>query len=963
MKFIIFILIFPLTTLGQNTIGLPDIINYNKQIYKGGLQNWDIKQDKNGVMYFANNEGLLSFDGKNWKLFPLPNKTNVRSVAIGLYDNIYVGGQDEFGYFASNKRGSLEYHSLTKYLKASDKNFGDVWDIVNLKTGIFFRCNNKIFKFSNKIIEAYNAPTEWSYMGYCNNKLYAHDYSKGLMVFENNAWQQLTYNKEFIINGPITAMLDFLNDTIIVTTLKNGIYILSKENVTKIATPITATIEQERVYAATAINNEWLAIATNNNGAFIIDLQGNLIQRFSKKEGLQNKNILSIFLDRQSNLWLGLDNGIDLITYNTAIKRITPFYEDGGGYTSIIFHNNLYMGTTGGLSYVPLQQNTDLSFCKGSFLPVANTTGQPWSLAEINGQLLLAHHEGAFIINENIAHRISSNESGFWNFTPMQSVFPSSKIVSGTYNGLQFINYYNNSFAIAEIIPNFIESCRFVALDNDNIIWVSHPYHGVYKIRVLANGKYEVKLYNEKNGLPSTLENHVYKIKNELLIATEKGIYSYNKILDIFEPNALYKRLIGSISLRYLKEDAEGNIWFIQEKKLGVLDLGTKDTSIIFLPELNNKMLSGFEFIYPVNENNIFIGGERGFFHINYPKYKKNIPSIAVQMRSVKIVNTIDSTLFDGYFNAINEKQIQQNNQIPNIANNWSTIRLEYSTPVFGLQNNVEYSHKLVGIDDNWSSWSSKSEKEYTNLPPRKYTFEIKARNNLVNSTEVYTYTFNILPPWYLTWWAYLFYIVAFVFALFYLFKWQRKKFYVQQEKHEKEQQNLAYLHQLEINKAANELIALRNEKLQTEVEYKNAELASSAMHLVQKSELMVKLKTEIVQLKNNTASKDENAKIKKILKTFDEENSIDEQWELFTTHFNAVHTNFFNHLKEKHPEVSGNEIKLSAYLRMNLSTKEIAQLMNISVRGVEIARYRFRKKLGIATEVNLFDYLTEINK
>ncbi len=99
-----------------------------------------------------------------------------------------------------------------------------------------------------------------------------------------------------------------------------------------------------------------------------------------------------------------------------------------------------------------------------------------------------------------------------------------------------------------------------------------------------------------------------------------------------------------------------GNIWFIHEKKLGVVDISSKEPAIIPLPEFNNKLLSGFEFIYPVNDNNIFIGGEKGFFHINYEQYKKTLPNLQVQIRIARIINKTNSLLFGGCFKDVSRK-------------------------------------------------------------------------------------------------------------------------------------------------------------------------------------------------------------------------------------------------------------------------------------------------------------------
>ena len=369
-------------------------------------------------------------------------------------------------------------------------------------------------------------------------------------------------------------------------------------------------------------------------------------------------------------------------------------------------------------------------------------------------------------------------------------------------------------------------------------------------------------------------------------------------------------------------------------------------------------MLSGFESIYPINQNNIIVGGEKGFFHINYEKYKKNVPNLLIHLQTVHIADDKDSILFGGYFADVNAAQVQEKNLIPQVANHWKTIHFEFSTPFFEQQSNLEYSYRLKGFDKNWSEWTGKTEKEYTNLPGGQYTFEVKARNNLGNESVPVTYTFKMLPPWYQTVWAYLLYVVLLGVGLYYLQKRQRQKFSDQQVKYEEEQKRLQYLHQMEIDKAENELIALRNEKLLAEVDFKNSELATSAMHLVQKGELLTKLKEELNQLIKALDNEKAVAEIKRLIKVLSDDDRIDKDWEHFTQHFDKVHSDFTVGLKEKHPNISPNELKLCAYLRMNLSTKEIAQLMNISVRGVEISRYRLRKKLGLASEVSLFDYL-----
>jgi ligand-binding sensor domain-containing protein/DNA-binding CsgD family transcriptional regulator len=962
MRRILLFIFLPVQVFCQNTIGFPDIISYSKQVYGAGLQSWDIRQDKSGVMYFANNEGLLSFDGNNWNHYPLSNKTIVRSVEIGADNKVYVGGQDELGYFSPEANGQLQYHSLTRLLPEKDRSFGDVWDIVAHQKEIFFRAAGKIFRFSGEQAASYSAVSEWSYMGQCHGRLYAHDFKTGLLVFENDAWMPLPVANTLPQNDVVTAMLPVPGGSIIITTLKNGCYLLADGRLTKIASPNNSIFEKERIYAATMVSANWMALATSLGGVYITDLQGQIIQRFSKSEGLRNNNVLSIFLDRQSNLWLGLDNGIDFIAYNSAIKHISPYSQDGSGYTAIIHNNQLYVGTSSGLFSVALQQLSDLSFSKGDFLPVNNTTGQTWGISVINNQLLLGHHEGAFVIQNNTAIPLVPNP-GFWNFVPLSDVYPAARLVAGNYKGLRFFDFGSQALPLpGAAVEGFSESSRFVAIDNNNTIWVSHPYRGVYKVTPQGNA-YTTRLYTHKNGLPSALNNHIYKIKNAVIVAAEKGVYEYNAAKDIFEPSAFYQQILGNQGLRYLKEDKMGNTWFIREKQLGVIDMSGKEPAVIYLPELNGKMLSGFEFIYPVDANNIFLGGETGFYHINYEKYKKNMPELQVQVRSVRVAGKQDSLLFGGYFANVNEPQVQGENLLPQIASGWKTMRFEFSSAVFGYKANLEYSYRLKGFDERWSAWSSRGEKEYTNLPAGKYRFEVKVRNNFGNESAAAVYEFRILPPWYASRWVYLLYLLLACVLVYALYKWQRRKFYAQQARYEQEQQKLQYIHELELSKAESELVALRNEKLESEVQFKNSELASSAMHLVKKGELLLKMKGELTQVMKRVGDAQAISELKKMAKTLGEDDNIDKEWENFARHFDKVHSDFVVRLKERHPAITGNELKLCAYLRMNLSTKEIAQLMNISVRGVEISRYRLRKKLGIVSEVNLFDYLMALNK
>jgi hypothetical protein len=489
--------------------------------------------------------------------------------------------------------------------------------------------------------------------------------------------------------------------------------------------------------------------------------------------------------------------------------------------------------------------------------------------------------------------------------------------------------------------------------------WFYAPF---YKMDIKDPLHPKTRLYTDKNGLPSSIKNHLFKVKSRIIVATEKGIYEYNAKSDAFEESSYFKSFFGERNIRLLTEDTEGNLWFIEEKNLGVVDLSGAEPVIIDFPELNGKMVSDFEHIYPYDEFNIFVGAEKGFYHINYAEYRKNHYQIQVKIRSVRAFGKTDSLIFGGYFGEVNETENQPVDASPGIANNWNSLHFEYSSPFYGAQNSIAYSYYLNGFDKDWSPWSKKTEKEYTHLPTGSYAFQIKAKNNLGRESMINSFSFTVLPPWYQTYWA-LFIYLCLIFAFIYMiYIWLRKIFLKQQKKHDEEQKQLQYLHQLELEKSEKEIVKLRNEKLEAEIEHKNTELASTAMHLVQKGELLGNIKDEMTRLKKGSNGDKSSEDFKKILRILNEENKMDKDWDQFAVHFDNVHSDFVKNLKQIHPNLSVHELKLCAYLRMNLSSKEIAQLESISVRGVEISRYRLRKKFHIPKETNLFDFLLEFS-
>lgn len=333
----------------QNTIGIPDIINYPKDLYNAGTQNRGLAQDKDGVIYFANYEGLLSFDGVYWKTYSLPNKTVVHSIAIGQDNRIYAGRQDDFGYFSPDSNSKLVFTSLKPLLSEKYYSFSDIWFIVPFGNDIFFMCREKIFQYSNKTLTIYPAASQWLFLGASNHQLIAQEGTNGMLEFKGGIWSPFLKQNALTPGYLVTSMFNLGTDSSFISTVNTGSYILCQNKITPFQIRGFNPFLNERVLTSIQINKEWVAIGTNLDGIYIVNKQGEIIQNFSRKEGLQNNNVLKLFLDHNKNLWLGLDNGISFIAYNNAIKHIYPEkLNEGLGYTAIVYNNILYMGTSNG---------------------------------------------------------------------------------------------------------------------------------------------------------------------------------------------------------------------------------------------------------------------------------------------------------------------------------------------------------------------------------------------------------------------------------------------------------------------------------------------------------------------------------------------------------------------------------------------------------------------------------------
>jgi ligand-binding sensor domain-containing protein len=332
-----------------NSAGTPFIKNYSRLDYHAGQQNWMIDQAGDGRMYFANNDGVLEFDGLNWNLIPLPNGIIVRSVFVSKDGKIYVGGFNEFGYFEPDSIGQLVYHSLLELLKPEDRNFDEIWRIHHTPDGLIFQSFTQMIIINGQDVRVVKAPGNFHFSYFVNGQLLVVDLEKGILRYSMNSFFPLI-GTESLKGLEIWAILPFGNKLLLATAEK-GIYIYDGNSLEEWSNPASDFLTRNQVYTAIRLNEDYIAFGTIQNGLMICTREGFVLQKIDRPKGLQNNTILCIHKDNAGNLWLGTDNGIDYIEINSPLSILSYEHGIGAGYAAVKFEDMLYLGTNQGVFY------------------------------------------------------------------------------------------------------------------------------------------------------------------------------------------------------------------------------------------------------------------------------------------------------------------------------------------------------------------------------------------------------------------------------------------------------------------------------------------------------------------------------------------------------------------------------------------------------------------------------------
>ncbi len=911
---------------------LPPMQNYRPSDYHGETQNWGISQDRDGVVYIANNRSLLTYDGATWKKYSSPNRTIIRTVQVNN-DTIYTGCHREFGYWTRDDYGTLQYTSMSEEVREYMIEDEEFWDIAFYQKWILFVSLERIYMVNRMTGEVHIIETPYSsgHVYVVGKRIFFQKNREGLFEFvEGEA--RLVSNHPVFAQGRVVNMHAFTDGQILVVTQNRGLYTFKNNHLTAWASSAQKGILRNSIYSSTCLQDGTIILGTISDGVYHIDAEGKVLMHLSKERGLQNNTVLTVIEDLDNNLWLGLDNGL------TVINRFSPirFYTDitgqlGTVYAIVNYKEDLYLGTNQGLFYRPLDQPS------ATFKLLEGTQGQVWTLNVIDDTLYCGHDMGTFVVENHRVKKVCPRR-GTWTIQPVEG--HPDWMLQGNYRGLFILEKKEQQWACRQIV-GFDMSSRSVVQMPDRTLFVNHEYKGVFRLQL--NGEYtRVDSIYRLDSLPLSANSSITKCYDKLYYCCQKGVYQYDqetgKMLhdEIMTEKLFANDVFLSGKLIPLPQES---MWGFTSNNVLWVSLGTLmneyDFHRIPIPLFRRENVAGYECMQWLKKDVFILGTTNGYILINVAMLddmqrpvnfssievnKPNLPKKLLPLKSVR--KPLDYQL--------------------------NSITFNYFVPEFAFYAQTEFQVQMEGYDEDWSAWTNLSSATYQNLPAGKYLFKVRAKHgdNFVGQPIVYA--FSIAAAWYASWWMILIYILCLSGLVYAIRTIYHRRYLAQKEKLERRQKLELQLLHAENEKA---LMQLKNDQLRGEVKSTNRELVNSTMAIVKKNELLN-------QLKQTLKKGGDMAGVQSAMEIIEYSLEDNSDWIAFQEAFNNADSDFLKKLKQKHPNLTPQDLKLCVYLRLNLSSKEIAPLLNISPRSVEMKRYRLRSKLQLEHNSSLTDYI-----
>ena len=943
------------------------VTHYTVSDYRAGTQNWAVSVAPNGWYYAANNYGLLEYDGSRWQLYGVRNSTPVRSLMIGNEGQVYAGASNEFGVFRANDNGSLTYSVLSDSVPDSLANFGEVWRIHSLADDIYFQTDYHLFKVAaDGHVSVFTPGNRIFCSATIHGGVYFATYAG---MFSLVGGQPVRLAKSSLLQGTEVRQIIDYNGNMLIATTDAGLFVYDGQNIQPMPFSHSEFIQRNKLYSIAA-SGSTLAIGTVRGGLLVTDTDDESASVFAGKDYLQNNTVLSLTFDRAGNLIAGLDTGIDLLMLQSPIEEYVSDLSLGSGYASASYNGDVYWGTNQGLFYSKRSHSSTFVGAQAARLQPAtkdlrptafdaidfieSSAGQVWSLDVVGGVLLCSHHKGLFSVRADKFMPVITAD-GFWKVRHLDGEYA----VAGSYSGFYLLRIRGGKVEVVRKMQGFNQTAMNFEVDNTGNIWALGP-QAVCRLKpdeelqtLACDTIYKLQYAQDYV--------RIFRLGDRVLITGEHFCRIVDRQGQLRKDEAFFGRLGGEHLYSAMSQGDTGDLWFIRDNAITVLPcqdpLADKYGAPRSLTLDRNRLLPGFEHIQPLDGHNAVVGVVNGFAKMSSAKF--NIPGPAGQacIRAVQLTGKGDTVVYGESYNRIERKV--------NIGYDANSIRIRFGG-IVSLAG-IECQTRLDPLEKDFGRWTESQIREYTSLHEGNYTFHVKIRDIQTGAIYVTSWQFAVSPPWYRSWWAFCIYILLTIAALFMINAYfgqvvaaarervQREK---DKELHEREKQHL-----LETSEWERQVLELQQARTDHELKNKSQELSHLLLNHVNLREFADNVQEELQKVADDVQRRRNATALKRISALNDKLNAEqpgDVDWKRFEDNFDIVNDKFIKKLTSQYPWLNKNERHLCVYIRMGLFTKEIAPLLNLSTRGVEMLRYRMRKKMGLDRDVNLEQYFRQ---
>jgi len=749
-------------------IGQPFIKTYTHKDYKSSRINWCIIQDKRGVIYAGNENGIIEFDGSSWRKIEVPNSEIVRAMDIDAKGTIYVCAATDFGYLEHNSKGLLQYKSLLPYLDKKYHNFGEIWDVCTTSHGIFFKNDDKVFRWDGSEIMVWDSIYAFRLYN-IGDRIYSRNQETGLMILDGDSIK-LMPDGEFFADIGVYNMLPFVRDgeedKILITTNNDGLFLHDGKKFHPFETDIDSYLSENQIYNACITSDDKVAISTQRGGVIIIDKNGKMQKIINKNNGLPTDVVYDVWPDPKGGLWLATTDGVVHLEIPSSFSILNKSVLQEDQSNSIIrFEEKLYVTNSIGIFYF---SDTDKSFklLKGSDREASD-------LMNANGTLLCVNNDGIAIIKEDrIVDIIYENAIELYN----SKIF-TNRFYVGTDTGFLVLQKVDKDNFSVSYSKEFYSPVTGFIEDSSNL-WIEGGFRGIYqvtgKLDELKTGSEENIKYNYfsvKDDLPG-LNLGIHNILDRVFLSTDNGMFIFNKESNSFLSDSTFGNIFfdSTYTVSLVQKNFRNDLWIVLDSS-GQMDLGKAILQSNGrynwkpIPEFRRLNLNSVVSLYPDfdNKNNkeiLWIISEESLIIYN-PNLQNDVTdNFTTLIRKININS--DSLIYGGVGNLENSEE----NGFELTFNN-NNIGFEFSATSLDKPEANKFQYFLNGNDEDWSNWTNETKKGYTNLSSGDYSFQLRSKNIYGKISTAEIFNFKILSPWYLTWWAYSIYFLLIILGIF----------------------------------------------------------------------------------------------------------------------------------------------------------------------------------------------------